>query len=177
MSDPKFHVGKQLSNSTGSPTGTRTEIFAWAMYDWANSAYSTVSITILVFYIQKVVFTDMLGPVVWAWGIALSMLAAAILSPIVGAMADVNRSKRKYLAVMVLLGSTTTIILSFVPSSATWLVVALFVLSSFFFEISLGIYNGFLPEIANHQTMNRVSAWGYALGYLGGTLALIIALM
>ncbi|MEA1950266.1 MAG: MFS transporter, partial [Planctomycetota bacterium] len=55
-------------------------------------------------------------------------------------------------------------------------VVGLFVLTCFFFEISLGFYNGFLPEIADENSMNRVSAWGYALGYLGGTLALLLAL-
>lgn len=159
------------------PTGSRAEVFAWAMYDWANSAYSTLSITILVIYIKDVVVPGRWGPIVWAWGISLSMLAAAVLSPIVGAMADANRSKRKWLAGTALGGAAAAVLLSFVPPGHAWLVIALFVVMGFLFELSLGFYNGFLPEIANERTMNRVSAWGHALGYLGGALALVLALV
>ena len=69
------------------------------MYDWANSAYSTISIAVLVTYIQSVVLPDNPGEVAWAWGIGLSMLIAAVLSPVLGAMADAHCSKRKWLAV------------------------------------------------------------------------------
>ena len=58
-----------------------------------------------------------------------------------------------------------------------WAIVLLFVVVCLCFELSLGFYNGFLPEIASRQTINRVSAWGYALGYLGGALALILAML
>lgn len=162
------------------------------MYDWANSAYSTLSITILVAYLQRVVLpgesgpvkflwstslTIKWGPVVWAWGISLSMLVAAILSPILGAVADANASKRKWLAATALCGAGAAVLMFFVPAACAWLVVALFVTMSLMFELSLGFYNGFLPEIADEHSMNRVSAWGYALGYLGGGLALVLAAM
>ncbi|MBN2291121.1 MAG: MFS transporter [Pirellulales bacterium] len=171
-------IAKQHSDSGsgGNVAGSRTEIFAWAMYDWANSAYSTISITILMGYIVNIVVPGKLGTVVWAWGIGVSMLVAAVLSPIVGAVADANRSKRRWLAFTALSGSGTAMVLSLVPPTMSWVVVGLFVLMCFFFEISLGFYNGFLPEIADEQSMNRVSAWGYTLGYLGGTLALLMAL-
>ena len=160
------------------PTGRPREVFAWAMYDWANSAYSTLSITILFIYLTKVVFLgdDPWGPTVWAWGISLSMLIAAALSPVLGAMADANSSKRTWLACTALPGAAVVVVLAMVPPERTALIVALFVAASFFFEISLGFYNGFLPEIADEKTINRVSAWGYALGYLGGALALVAAL-
>lgn len=147
------------------------------MYDWADSAYSTISITILMGYIVNVVVPGRMGAVVWAWGIALSMLVAAILSPILGAMADANCSKRRWLAMSALCGSASAVAMSLVPHTMTWLVISLFVLTSFFYEISLGFYNGFLPEVADEESMNRVSAWGYALGYLGGTVALLLALV
>lgn len=193
-----------------SPPGRPREILAWAMYDWGNSAYSTLSITILVAYIQKVVLpyrweplarawpvveqidfpgsSDLLvwawgvalsikwGPVVWAWGISLSMLIAALLSPVLGAVADANSSKRKWLAATALSGAATGVLLACVPNWP-WLVVLLFVAMSLCFELSLGFYNGFLPEIADEQSINRISAWGYALGYLGGALALVLALL
>lgn len=154
----------------------RREVLAWALYDWANSAYSTLSITILVAYIQQVVFPhERIGPAVWAWGISASMLAAAILSPILGALADAHASKRGWLAATALPGAGCAVLLALVPPSMPWLVAGLFVLTAFFFELSLGFYNGFLPELATERTMNRVSAWGFGLGYIGGGMALIVA--
>jgi len=158
--------------------GTRREAFAWAMYDWANSAYSTLSITIFFGYLTAVVFApeDDWGPTIWAWGISLSMLVAAVLSPIVGAMADAAASKRRWLAATALPGAAAAVLLALVPPSWTFMVVALFVVMSLLFELSLGFYNGFLPELADERGMNRLSAWGYALGYVGGALALVLAL-
>ena len=153
------------------------EVFAWAMYDWADSAYSTLSITILVYYIQGVVLPNEWGPIVWAWGISLSMLVAAVLSPILGAIADANQSKRKWLAATALPGAAAAVLLALVPPTSVWTIITLFTLMSLAYEVSLGFYNGFLPEIADEHTMNRISAWGYALGYLGGALALVLAMM
>jgi UMF1 family MFS transporter len=153
------------------------EVLAWAMYDWADSAYSAVSITILVYYIQGVVLPNEWGAIVWAWGISLSMLVAAVLSPILGAIADANQSKRKWLAATALPGAAAAVLLALVPPTSVWTIITLFTLMSLAYELSLGFYNGFLPEIADERTMNRVSAWGYALGYLGGALALVLALV
>ena len=171
-----YQENRPENHNNSGPAGTRAEIFAWAMYDWANSAYSTISITILMGYIVNIVMPGKMGTVVWAWGISISMLVAAILSPILGAMADAKRNKRKWLAATALCGSVSAVALSMIPSTLTWPIIFMFVLTSFFFEISLGFYNGFLPEIADERSMNRISAWGYALGYLGGTLALLLAL-
>ncbi|NLX97755.1 MAG: MFS transporter [Rhodopirellula sp.] len=157
------------------------EVLAWATYDWANSAYSTLSITILVNYLQRVVFPPErygnTGAVVWAWGIAGSMLLAAILSPVVGAMADANANKRVWLAATGFGGAVAAMALGLVPPDWPWVVVGFFFLTSLLFELSLGFYNGFLPEIADEETMNRMSAWGYALGYIGGALALVLAIL
>lgn len=147
------------------------------MYDWANSAYSTLSITILVAYIQKVVLPGEAGPVAWAWGISASMLIAAVLSPPLGAMADANASKRNWLGVTALVGATTAVLIGVVPSSWTWVILSLFFVTALMFELSIGFYNGFLPEISDEATMGRVSAWGFALGYLGGSLALVGAIV
>lgn len=155
----------------------KAQVLAWAGYDWANSAYSTLSITILVAYIQQVVLPGPAGPVAWAWSISASMLIAAILSPPLGAMADANASKRNWLALTSLIGASTAVLIGLVPSHWTWGILALFFVTALMFELSIGFYNGFLPEIADHETMGRVSAWGFTLGYLGGALALIGAVM
>jgi UMF1 family MFS transporter len=161
-------------------SGNRREVFAWAMYDWANSAYSALSITILVSYI-KLLFPDEFGTRVWGWGIGLSMLAAAILSPVLGAIADAHASKRRWLALTALGGAALAVVLGIMPPNSTGFgavaLISLFFLVSLCFELSLGFYNGFLPEIADRRSLDRVSARGYALGYLGGGLALILAII
>ncbi len=164
-------------NLKASLPGRPRDVWAWACYDWASSAYSTLSITILVYYIQAVVLPGDWGPVVWAWGISLSMFVAAVLSPVVGAMADANCNKRRWLAATALGGAAASLAIAAVPPTSSWLVVGFFVLTALMFELSLGFYNGFLPEIADEHAMNRVSAWGYALGYIGGALALVLAML
>ncbi|MGE3313493.1 MAG: MFS transporter [Planctomycetaceae bacterium] len=160
-----------------SAPGTRREVFAWALYDWASSAYSTLSITILVSYLQADVFPGKTGVIVWGWGLGGTMLIAAVLSPILGAIADAHATKRKWLALTSLTGSVASFLMYFVPPEERWLVLALFLIASLGFELSLGFYNGFLPEIADDRSMGRVSAWGYALGYVGGGLALLMVIL
>jgi UMF1 family MFS transporter len=172
------------------------EIRAWAMYDWANSAYTSLSITVLMSFIESVAvgpeskaagqlsrFAGMLGftllpencgPLVWSWGLSLSMAVAALLSPILGAMADARAAKRRFLAATALPGAVGAVVMAFMPLSTPWLFVGLFFLVSLFFELSFGFYNGFLPELADDESMDRVSAMGFAYGYVGGGLALLL---
>lgn len=151
------------------------------MYDWANSAYTTLLITVLAAYIQRAVFPNEqwghTGAVVWAWGISVSMLLGALLSPIVGAIADAHNNKRVWLAVTAISGAVASMLLGVVPAKMYVIVVTLFVFSNLMLELSLGIYNGFLPEIAEESQFNSASSWGYGLGYLGGGIALLLAMM
>ena len=153
----------------------RRKVFAWAMYDWANSAYSTLLITVVLHYIQEVVLPGRLGPVAFAWGIGGAMLLAAILSPIVGAVADANRSKRRWLAGTTFCGVAATLAMALIPHDQAWLVIAAFVLMGVCFELSLVPYNGFLLEITDQRSINRVSALGFAFGYAGGSVPLVVA--
>jgi UMF1 family MFS transporter len=168
----------ELAPTTGPRRG---ELWAWAMYDWANSAYSTLSIVVLHNYLLYFVFPQStwqtMGEVVWAWGLSASMLLAGIASPVVGAWADAHAAKRAGLLLTAWGGSAAALAMALVPTDWPWTIAALFVLVSFCFELSLGFYNGFLPELADEQTMNRVSAAGFALGYVGGGCALIVAML
>jgi len=156
----------------------KREIFAWCLYDWANSAYSTLSITILVIYLTKFVLPDDdMGTIAYGYGIGLTTLVAAILSPILGAIADARASKRTWLAMTTLPGAAAAAAMCFVPTQYPWIIVTLFLLANLGYELAWGMYNGFLPEIADEKSMNRVSAWGFALGYVGGGLALVVALL
>ena len=157
---------------------SRKEVLAWAMYDWANSAYSTLSITVLVSYLKTDILPDpAAGTLAWGWGLGLTMLVAAVLSPIVGAIADAHASKRAWLAWTTLVGSLASAGMFFALPGQAWVFVPLFLTANLAFELSQGFYNAFLPEIADDESMGRVSAWGYGLGYVGGGLALLIVLV
>lgn len=170
------------SETPRSGKATRRELWAWASYDWANSAYSTLSITVLVVYVTKFTFPAEAGyhrdagALAWAYGIGFAMFLSAILSPMLGAMADAHASKRGWLAATALTGAAASLLLGFMPTIPA-LVVALFLTAHLMLELSFGFYNGFLPELAGENDLNRVSSWGFAAGYIGGGLALALALL
>ncbi len=159
----------------------RKDVLAWCGYDWANSGYTTLMITVFVVYMQRTVFqaetTGSTGAVVWAWSVAISMLVGAILSPVLGALADARGGKRAGLFLSASLGSFACMAMALVPSDQVWLVTGLFVAANLGLELSLTFYNGFLPEIASDAEMNRVSSAGMGCGYLGGGIALLLAML
>jgi MFS transporter, UMF1 family len=171
--------------SSASPQLTRSgnlkEELAWSMYDWASSAWSTIQITIVVYYLTAIVFpregTLFTGANIYGYGIGISMLLAAISAPVIGAMADARANKRSWLAVATFIGAGSGTAMGLVPTDYSGLIAVLFFLTCLGFELSWGIYNGFLPEVANERTMNRVSAWGFGLGYVGGGIALALAIL
>jgi UMF1 family MFS transporter len=152
----------------------RGEIAAWLLYDWASSAYSTLLITVVMCYVQTVVLPGQWGAPVYAWLIAGAALLAAVLSPLLGALADANRSKRRWLAGTAFGGAAAALLMAMVPTRCPWLVLAAFFAMMVLFDLSLVPYNGFLPELTTEATINRVSAWGFAVGYLGGSIPLVL---
>lgn len=180
MPDPTSQPTESFAAARQSAVRRKQRIAVWALYDWANSGYSTLSITVLVAYLQNVVFPTAAwgrtGAVVWAWGIAFSMLVGALLSPLLGAVADARASKRVWLGATAFCGAFACVVLAFVPVANVWLIVSLFVAANLCFELSLVFYNGFLPEIVDESEFNRVSAWGYGVGYVGGGIALALVI-
>ena len=161
----------------------RREVLAWAMYDWANSAYSTLSITILAGYLtdKNGIFPEAthgaLGPFIWGWGIGATMLLSALLSPVLGAIADAHSSKRGWLAATAFTGAAASALMFFATPDRAWLLVALFLVANVAVELSFCFSNAFLPEIAADHEMGRVSSWGFGLGYLGGGLVLALVIL
>lgn len=166
-----------MSDAPKPPRASRREVFAWALYDWANSAYSTLSITVLVSYIKEDVLPGPTGTLVWTYGIGGTMLTAAVLAPVLGAIADAHASKHRWLALAALSGASAVALMYFATPDLPWLLVALFLVGHLAYELSWGFYNGFLPDIADDEQMGRISAWGYALGYIGGGLLLAIVIV
>jgi UMF1 family MFS transporter len=159
----------------------RLALFSWALYDWANSAFSTISITLVAVYIADVLFPEKkygtVSGVIYPLTIGLATFLAAICAPVLGAMADAQATKHRWLSITALAGAGSGIMMGLVPVEYPWVATGMFCLTVLFFELSYGIYNAFLPELADEKGINRVSAWGFALGYIGGALALLLALV
>ncbi|MHB1352197.1 MAG: MFS transporter [Thiobacillus sp.] len=160
------------------PGVRRHEVAAWAMYDFANSGYTTVVITaVFSAYFVGVVAGD--AP--WAtlvWTVALSTSYAMVMlsAPLVGAWADAHASKKKLLWLTTVGCVGFTALLYFASPGALMLAVTALVVSNYFFGTGENLIAAFLPELARPRALGRVSGWGWALGYLGGLVALGVCL-
>lgn len=159
---------------------TKKEIWAWCMYDFANSSFATIIITVAysVYFVQ-VVASDLsspgMGEALWGWGYALSMIVAALLFPLLGAMADHHATKKQHLIVVTGLCIACTAALYVVHPGDIILGLVLFGLANIGFELGYTFYNAFLVELADRRDMGRVSGAGWGLGYVGGLLSLALA--
>lgn len=162
---------------TPRPRGNPSEIWAWCFYDWAQSAYSTLQITVVVLYLTKVVWPGNGGAYLYSYGISATMLCTALLSPVLGALADAHASKRRWLWITTVPSVAAAMAMAFAPEDQTLLIAALFLVMNLGYELSQGFYNAFLTEIVPEEEVDRISARGYAVGYVGGGLALLVALV
>jgi UMF1 family MFS transporter len=154
------------------------EVWAWSMYDFANSGYTTVVITAVfsAYFVGAVA-----GNAPWAtfaWTAALSVSYALILitGPLIGAWADQHGATTKLLLFSTIGCVLFTAALYYVSPGAVALGLLLIVLSNYFFGVGENLIAAFLPELADSGAMGRVSGWGWAFGYLGGLTALGICL-
>lgn len=153
-------------------------INAWALYDWANSAFATTILAaVLPVYYSSVAGATLpaaTATAYWSLGLSLSLLIVAILSPILGTVSDVVRSKKRFLTRFALLGILPTGLLVLVDYGDWLLASILFVLARIGFTGANVFYDALLPHVAQGEEQDRVSTKGYALGYLGGGLLLAI---
>jgi UMF1 family MFS transporter len=157
-------------------------IFGWAMYDWANSAYITVFGAIIGAFFTGTIMTGdtylgLSGEALFSILIGIGSIALLLAMPILGAMADYADAKRRFLRNFAFLGAAFTLGVAFVPDGQVPLFLLIVVVSQFGFVAANVFYDGFLPEIASDDTIDKVSSKGFALGYLGGGLYLLLALI
>lgn len=155
-------------------------INAWAMYDWANSAFATtIMAAVLPVYYSSVAAQNLPGNVAtayWGYTTTIALLLVAVAAPILGAMADARGSKKRYLGVFATIGIISTALLYFVGTGDWLLASGLFIFGSIGFSGSLVFYDSLLPHVARADEIDQVSSRGYAMGYLGGGLLLAINL-
>ena len=157
-------------------------VTSWALYDWANSAFTTLVVTFVysTYFTQEIAPDEISGTVLWSRAVGISALLIAFLSPIMGALADRGGRRKQYLAITTLTCAATTVVLAFVrPGTPNAILIALtlFVIANVAFEMGMVFYNAFLPTITTPEKIGRVSGIGWGVGYVGGLVCMVLALV
>ena len=162
-------------------TKERRITLSWAMYDWANSAFATtIMAAVLPIYYSDVAaktLTKTLATSYWGYTQSIAMLVVAISAPILGAMADYSRAKMKFLKFFVFLGAIFTASLYFIRTGDYLLCSIMYIIADLGFAGGNVFYNALLPEITTKDNIDWVSTLGFALGYFGGGILLLINIM
>lgn len=171
----------------------KREIFGWAMYDWANSAFSTTVGTVFLGpYLASLAaeaakgYEDGLArfagiPIApdsfLPYAVSFSVGMQVLFLPILGAIADYSHLRKQMMQLFATLGALATILFFFVTGDLWWLGGVLYVIANLAFGAAIVFYNAYLPDIASEDQRDRVSSYGWAMGYLGGGLLLLLNLI
>src|SRR6185369_5859143 len=183
-------MGSRNNASTPLPKNQPTELFGWIIYDWANHAFFTLVLGVLVGKFitgmaQKSVGEN--GPVVvlggtelvsalslYSYAIAVSVLLQVLFLPILGAIADYTHLKKYFLALFCYLGAVSCSLLYFVRDDHYLLGSVFFIIANLGAGASIVFFNSYLSDITSEDNRDRISSWAFASGYAGGFLTLII---
>lgn len=151
----------------------RRSIFAWTLFDFANTAFSVIMVTVIF---PRYFINHVAGGQRWLWGLAvsLSMLLAALLAPPLGAVADYARSRKRFLFLFTVASVLCTALLFFVTEGMILAGILLFVVANIGFEGGIVFYDAFLPGLTTRKSYGRVSGYGFAMGYMGSLAVLLI---
>jgi UMF1 family MFS transporter len=158
---------------------TRRPVVAWALYDFGNSAFTTLVVTFVyaTWFTTSFAGSEVEGTALWSRAVTITALVVALLSPILGALADRGgyRKRTLFLCTVVAILGTAALYPIRPPNAILALVV--FTIANIAFEMANVFYNAFLPDITTSKNIGRVSGFGWGLGYVGGILALVLALV
>lgn len=160
------------------PDVNARELWAWAMYDFANSGYTTVVVTALfnAYFVAGVAGNAPWATFAWTAALSFSYALIVLSAPLIGAYADLRAAKKKLLAISTAGCILFTALLYFAQPDTLWLAIACVIVSNFFFGSGENLIAAFLPELAKPRAMGRVSGWGWSLGYIGGLATLALCL-
>ncbi len=153
------------------------KILGWISYDFANSAFTTVIVTVVysVYFKSIVVGKEGVGDSLWGLSVSVSMLIVALMSPVLGAIADHTHSKKKFLFTFCYTSVLFTALLYFVKPGAIFWGMIVFIIANIGYEGGNVFYNAFLPEITHKDNIGKISGLGWGIGYLGGLSALVLS--
>lgn len=156
-------------------------IYSWVLYDWANSAFATTILAAVlpIFYndVAAVNLPDNVATSYWGYTQAIAMLIIALITPVLGAVADYSKSKKIFMKLFVFIGVVGTALLFFIVEGRYLLASVFFIFANIGFSGGNIFYDSFLPIITKKDKIDYVSSMGYAAGYLGGGILLLINLL
>jgi UMF1 family MFS transporter len=161
-----------------NPGVPRKEVWAWAMYDFANSGYTTVVLTAVfnAYFVGVVAQGAPWATLAWTLMLSVSYLLGMMVMPALGAYADVHARKKQLLAIVTVGCVVATALLALVGEGDLLLATVLVVISNVCFAAGVSFNSAFLPELSKPEALGKVSGWGWSVGYLGGLLALGLCL-
>ena len=167
-----------FSKDALNPGVQRREVFGWAMYDFANSGYTTVVLTAVfnTYFISVAAGNAPWATFAWTLTLAASSLVVMLTMPALGAYADLHAAKKRLLAVTTTGCVLATAALALVGPGALWLAALAVLVSNVFYAYGESLTAAFLPELARFEAIGRVSGWGWSFGYFGGMLSLGLCL-
>ncbi len=166
----------------GAPAAVSTRArIAWALYDWANSAYATLIVTFVfsTYFALAVVDDALRGQQLWGWAASASGLAVALLAPVVGAIADAGGRRKPLLFGFTALASVCTALLWWAepdPAFIVWVMVW-YAIGNVGIEFGVVFSNSMLPDLVPRDRIGRWSGWAWGLGYAGGIVSMVVALV
>lgn len=154
--------------------------WSWALYDFGNSGFATTIMAVLLpiyfFDVAAKHLPENIRTAYWGYGAGVALLFVALLSPLLGALADSFGKKKFFLILFTLLGCASSAALWFINEGDWWLAILFYILGNIGFSGALIFYDSFLPHITDRDQQDHVSLAGYAMGYLGGGLLLALNL-
>ena len=157
----------------------RKEIWSWCFYDFGNSAFTTLVITFIysTYFTKAIAENEIDGTYLWSQAIAITAVIVSLLSPILGAIADKGGYRKIFLALTTYMSIGATALLFFPIKGQILFALILVVIANVNFELGGVFYNAYLPEIVSRKKIGRISGIGWGAGYLGGLLAMLVAMI
>lgn len=155
------------------------EVFAWSMYDFANQPFTNLVVTFIygTFFTTVIADNEIAGTEQWSHAVSITAVIVALMSPFMGVLADKGGYRKLFLIAFTWITIIATTILYFVMPGEVYKALFWFVIANIGFEMGSVFCNAYLPDISHSKNIGRISGYGWSLGYVGGLIALALAML